>query len=83
MKSYTFSVQPNDVSAILERVAGFPWHEMPTDADWQYGTNLEYMQSLCDYWVNGYDWFAPAASKLSNASDSDKLNGYWQVNLRA
>lgn len=43
---------------IWDRVAGFPWHEMPDDGGWAYGTNLDYMRSLCDYWVNEFDWRA-------------------------
>ncbi len=23
---------------------------------WQYGTNLEYLKSLVEYWIDGYDW---------------------------
>ncbi len=23
---------------------------------WQYGSDLAYMRSLCDYWANGFDW---------------------------
>jgi len=29
---------------------------MPDDGGWEYGTNLPYMQSLCDYWVKEFDW---------------------------
>jgi pimeloyl-ACP methyl ester carboxylesterase len=25
-------------------------------ADWNYGTNLQYMQDLVDYWRDGFDW---------------------------
>ena len=23
---------------------------------WQYGTNLEYLKRLVEYWIDGYDW---------------------------
>ncbi len=46
--------------AVLEdiraRVTAFPWHEMPVDGGWDYGANLDYMQDLCAYWVDHYDW---------------------------
>ena len=48
---------PDDVlDQIRARVAGYPWHEMPDDGGWEYGTNLDYMKELCAYWVDGFDW---------------------------
>lgn len=44
------------LAQIKERVAAFPWHEMPDDGGWDYGTNLDYMKGFCDYWVNDFDW---------------------------
>ena len=29
---------------------------MPKDGGWEYGTNLEYMKEISDYWVNKFDW---------------------------
>lgn len=53
-----FSVHVPDatIESIRGRVAAFPWHEMPDDGGWEYGTNLEYMKEFCDYWVQVYDW---------------------------
>jgi pimeloyl-ACP methyl ester carboxylesterase len=48
---------PNAVlDRIRSRVAEFPWHEMPDDGGWEYGTNLDYMKELCAYWLDEYDW---------------------------
>lgn len=44
------------LEAILTRVADYPWHEMPDDGGWDYGTNLPYLKELCAYWVDEYDW---------------------------
>jgi microsomal epoxide hydrolase len=44
------------LSQIRERVAQYPWHEMPDDGGWDYGTNLDYLKQLCAYWVDEYDW---------------------------
>lgn len=53
-----FSVDISDevIKGIRARVAAFPWHEMPDDGGWDYGTNLDYMKEFCDYWVREYDW---------------------------
>jgi microsomal epoxide hydrolase len=53
---------PDDVlDRIRTRVAGFPWHEMPDDGGWAYGSNLPYMQELCAYWLDEFDWRAQEA----------------------
>ena len=56
IKSFDFHVPDETIQAIKTRVAAFPWHEMPDDGGWDYGTNLDYMQEFCDYWVNHFDW---------------------------
>lgn len=38
------------------RVANYPWHEMPDDGGWDYGTNIDYMKELCAYWLEEFDW---------------------------
>lgn len=59
----TFSCHVPDalLDQIRARVAHFPWHEMPDDGGWDYGANLDYMQELCAYWVNDFDWRAQEA----------------------
>lgn len=53
---FTVTVSDKTLAAINDRVASFPWHEMPDDGGWEYGTNLNYMREFCDYWVKEYDW---------------------------
>ena len=48
---------PEDViQKIYTRVKEYPWHEMPDDGGWSYGTNLNYMKDFCDYWINKFNW---------------------------
>jgi len=48
---------PDDViKKIYSRVKEFPWHEMPDDNGWSYGTNFDYMKEFCDYWINKFNW---------------------------
>ena len=54
---FEVSVPRETIQAISSRVAAFPWHEMPDDGGWEYGTNLDYMKELCTYWVNDFDWY--------------------------
>ena len=53
---YKINVPDETIEEIKSRVAAFPWHEMPSDGGWEYGTNLDYMKEFCDYWVTKYDW---------------------------
>jgi len=29
---------------------------MPDDGGWEYGTNLDYMKEISNYWVSDFDW---------------------------
>ena len=53
---FSIDIPDATLEAIREKVAAYPWHEMPDDGGWQYGTNLDYMKELADYWVNEFDW---------------------------
>ena len=53
---FQFVVPEDDLENIKYRVANFPWHEMPDDGGWDYGTNLDYLKELCTYWVDEFDW---------------------------
>ena len=56
MNPFQFKVPDGELENILRRVAAYPWHEMPDDGGWDYGTNLEYLKELCAYWVDEFDW---------------------------
>ena len=53
---FAVNVSDDVLAHTLERVANYPWHEMPDDGGWSYGTNLDYMKELCGYWVSEFDW---------------------------
>jgi pimeloyl-ACP methyl ester carboxylesterase len=57
------SVQPFKIEipqAILDdlktRLARTRWTDEVKGADWDYGTNLDYLKALVDYWQNDFDW---------------------------
>lgn len=58
---FTVAIPDATLKSIKTRVEDFPWHEMPVDGGWEYGTNLDYMKEICDYWVSQYDWRAHEA----------------------
>jgi pimeloyl-ACP methyl ester carboxylesterase len=59
---FHFTVPEETIAAIKERVATYPWHEMPDDGGWNYGVNLDYMKEFCSYWVDEFDWYAQQAA---------------------
>ena len=56
IQPFSINVPDRIISDIRRRVVDFPWHEMPEDGGWAYGTNLDYMKELCAYWVEQFDW---------------------------
>ena len=68
VQPFQFHVADDVLKAITNRVATYPWHEMPDDGGWDYGTNMEYLKELCAYWVNDFDWRA----------QEKRLNGFSQ-----
>ena len=56
VKPFSVTIADETIETIKTRVDSFPWHEMPDDGGWGYGTNLDYMKEFCSYWVNEFDW---------------------------
>jgi len=46
---------------LRERLARTRWPERETVDDWSQGVPLAYVQELCAYWAEGYDWRATEA----------------------
>ena len=50
---------PDAVLADLqERLASTRWPDEIPGSAWDYGSNLDYMKELVDYWRTGFDWRA-------------------------
>ena len=56
IQPFHIDIPDEALDRIRARVADYPWHEMPDDGGWEYGTNLDYMKELCAYWVEEFDW---------------------------
>ncbi len=55
---FTLSYPQRELDALRERLRAARWPAQINDADWSYGTERDYLRSLCDYWADGYDWRA-------------------------
>ncbi len=72
---FTFHVPDKMLAHIRDRVAAYPWHEMPDDGGWMYGTNMEVLKPFCTYWVDGFDWRAQEARINSFANYRTHVDG--------
>jgi len=56
IKPFKISIPDKTLLEIYNKVKNYPWHEMPDDGGWKYGSNLDYMKEISSYWVNDFDW---------------------------
>jgi microsomal epoxide hydrolase len=54
--TFEVAVESADVAALEDRLRNARWPDQLPDAGWVYGTNREYLRSLCAYWRDDYDW---------------------------
>ena len=46
IKPFKVNISDQVLEAICAKVKKYPWHEMPDDGGWEYGTNLDYMKKI-------------------------------------
>ena len=56
VKPFKVNISDQIINDIYDKVKKYPWHEMPNDGGWEYGTNLDYMKEISKYWVSKFDW---------------------------
>ena len=56
IKPFKINIPDKTLLEIYTKVKNYPWHEMPDDGGWEYGSNLDYMKEISSYWVNDFDW---------------------------
>ncbi|HUP71995.1 MAG TPA: epoxide hydrolase [Acidimicrobiales bacterium] len=50
---------PGEVLTDLrDRLRATRWPDQLPGTEWDYGTDLEYLRELCEYWADGFDWRA-------------------------
>ena len=68
IKPFKINIPDKELEKIYTKVKNYPWHEMPDDGGWEYGTNFDYMKEISNYWVKSFDWRKHEAeiNKFSN-----------------
>ncbi len=56
IKPFKINIPDKALVEIYNKVKNYPWHEMPDDGGWKYGSNLDYMREISNYWVKDFDW---------------------------
>jgi pimeloyl-ACP methyl ester carboxylesterase len=56
IKPFKLNIPDKELQEIYNKIKNYPWHEMPEDGGWNYGTNLNYMKEISNYWVKDFDW---------------------------
>ena len=55
---FRIEVPEEDLDDLRDRLRRTRWPERETVADWSQGVPLAYVQELCRYWAEEYDWRA-------------------------
>jgi pimeloyl-ACP methyl ester carboxylesterase len=58
---FRIEVADADIDDLRDRLRRTRWPEAATVDDWSQGVPLPYLQGLCRYWADGYDWRAREA----------------------
>jgi epoxide hydrolase len=61
LSPFRVDVPEADLDDLHRRLRATRWPEAETVDDWSQGVPLRYVQQLCEYWVDGYDWRATEA----------------------
>jgi len=56
IKPFKIDISDKALEEIYIKVKNYPWHEMPNDGGWIYGSNLNYMKKISNYWIKDFDW---------------------------
>jgi epoxide hydrolase len=59
---FRIEIPDADLDDLRRRLRQTRWPEQATVDDWSQGVPLGYARSLCDYWLDSYDWRACEAS---------------------
>ena len=55
---FEVDIDPADIEDLQRRLADTRWPDQLPEAAWEYGTERETLQSLCEYWRESFDWAA-------------------------
>jgi pimeloyl-ACP methyl ester carboxylesterase len=54
--AFTVAIPQTTIDDLHDRLTRTRWSSQVKGSDWNYGTNLDYLRELTDYWQHQYDW---------------------------
>ena len=61
IRPFKIHASEEDLQDLKQRLQATRWPDAETVTDWSQGIPLAYVQELCSYWANDYDWHATEA----------------------
>jgi pimeloyl-ACP methyl ester carboxylesterase len=61
VEAFRIAVPETELEDLRARLRATRWPEREPVRDWSQGVPLDFMQALCAYWADGYDWRATEA----------------------
>jgi epoxide hydrolase len=75
LKPFRIEVADSALDDLCERLARTRWPERETVDDWSQGIPLGYVQDVCEYWREGYDWRRAEAQLNATPQFHTELDG--------
>jgi microsomal epoxide hydrolase len=73
--SFTIDIPQATLDDVQERLGRTRWPNEIEGAGWDYGTNLDYLKGLVDYWQHTFDWRAQEAKLNQFAQFRTEIDG--------
>lgn len=56
IKPFTINIPQQDIEDLHSRLRQTRWPDQIPGTEWRYGAKTDYIEQLCQYWANDYDW---------------------------
>jgi pimeloyl-ACP methyl ester carboxylesterase len=61
IQPFTVDVTDDELDELQARLRATRWPDPAPGGGWDSGTDVEWLRSLCEYWIDGFDWRAQEA----------------------
>jgi pimeloyl-ACP methyl ester carboxylesterase len=61
IESFVPRTQPDAIEDLRTRLRSTRWPDVPKDAGWSMGADVDYLRELVEYWADQFDWAAVEA----------------------
>src|SRR6059058_2724499 len=75
IQSFEIAIPQGTLDDLRARLANTRWPDEVEGAGWDYGTNLQYMKELTDYWQHTYNWRKQEAELNTFAQFKAEVDG--------